>query len=75
MTPWVSSETVTFAVWYVPITVMGTVSTVTGTVSQFLTCGIPVRNLTTVATLFTHHHVQLQECTLHSDIFGIHHEM
>ena len=45
MTPRVSSYTVTFAVWYVPVTVMGTVSTVTGMVSQFLTCGIPIWNL------------------------------
>src|ERR1700720_1869837 len=45
MTPRVSSYTVIFAVRYVPITVTGTVSTVTGTVSQFQTRGIPVRNL------------------------------
>ena len=45
MTPRVSSYTVIFAVRYVPVTVTGTVSTVTGTVSQFQTRGIPVRNL------------------------------
>src|ERR1700722_17653012 len=45
MTPRVSSYTVIFAVRYVPVTVMGTVSTVTGTVSQFQTRGIPMRNL------------------------------
>ena len=45
MTPRVSSYTVIFAVRYVPVTVTGTVSTVTDTVSQFQTRGIPVRNL------------------------------
>ena len=53
MTPRVSSYTMIFAVQYVPITVTGTVSTVTGTVSQFQTRGIPVRNLTNYTPTLT----------------------
>ena len=44
MTPWVSSYTMKFMVGYVPVTMMGMVSTGTGMVSQLLTHGIPVWN-------------------------------
>jgi hypothetical protein len=44
MTLQVSSYTTKFMVWYVPVPVTGTVSMVTGMVSELPTHGIPVRN-------------------------------